>query len=218
MTPVKMVATSDGALRMILPAGLGSKRWAEFGPDIFREIGGQETLIFREDSRGRVTHAFSSEFGEFALIKLKAYQTPGFHMLLIVILIILFLTAVLGWPLGMLSRKLLQRPPVGRPAPRAARWFAGGMCVLFLLLILGVLFLMSNTDQIEYGVPVLLKVVLVFPIVGAVLGIGVLIFAFLAWTNKYWTVYGRLHYSLILLSGLVFLWLLNFWNLLGWKF
>jgi hypothetical protein len=47
---------------------------------------------------------------------------------------------------------------------------------------------------------------------------GVLFFAFLAWTKKYWTVYGRLHYSLILLSGLVFLWLLNFWNLLGWKF
>jgi hypothetical protein len=57
-----------------------------------------------------------------------------------------------------------------------------------------------------------------FPIVGAVLGIGVLIFAFLAWKKKYWTVYGRLHYSLILLSGLVFLWLLNYWNLLGWKF
>jgi len=218
LTPVKMVATSDGALQMILPAGLGSKRWAEVGPNIFREVGGQETLIFREDSRGRVTHAFSSEFGEFALVKLKGYQTPGFHILLIATLSILFLTAILGWPLGALSRALLRRPPVGRPAPVAARWLAGMMCALFLLLILGILFLVSNTDQIAYGVPVLLKVVLVFPIVGAVLGIGVLIFAILAWKKKYWTIYGRLHYSLILLSGVVFLWLLNYWNLLGWKF
>jgi len=218
LTPVKMVAAPDGALRMILPAGLGSKRWAEVEPNVFREVGGQETLIFREDSSGRVTHAFSSEFGEFALVKLKGYQTPGFHILLIVVLSFLFLTAVLGWPLGALSRKLLRRPPVGRPAPAAARWLAGGMCALFLLLILGVLFLVSNTAQVEYGVPVLLKVVLVFPIVAAVLGIGVLIFVFLAWTKKYWTVYGRLHYTLILISGLAFLWLLNFWNLLGWKF
>ena len=218
LSPVKMVAAPDGALRMIFPAGLGSKRWAEVEPDVFREIGGQETLIFREDSQGRVTHAFSSEFGEFALVKLKGYQAPGFHILLIAVLSFLFLTAVLGWPLGALSRALLRRSPVGQPAPRAARWLAGGMCALFILLILGILFLVSNTEQVEYGVPVLLKVVLVFPIVGAVLGIGVLIFAFLAWKKKYWTIYGRLHYSLILLSGLVFLWLLNFWNLLGWKF
>jgi CubicO group peptidase (beta-lactamase class C family) len=218
LTPVKMVAAPDGALRMIFPAGLGSKRWAEVEPNVFREIGGQETLIFREDSRGRVTHAFSSEFGEFALVKLKGYQTPSFHILLIVVLSFLFLTAVLGWPLGALSRALLRRSPVGRPAPSAARWLAGLMCALFLLLILGILFLVSNTNQVEYGVPVLLKVVLVFPIVAAVLGIGVLIFAFLAWKKKYWTIYGRLHYSLIFLSGLVFLWLLNFWNLLGWKF
>jgi CubicO group peptidase (beta-lactamase class C family) len=217
ITPVKMETTSDGALRMILPAGLGSTRWAEVGPNIFRQVGGQETLIFREDSRGRVTHAFSSEFAEFALVKLKGYQTPGFHILLIAILTILFLTAILGWPLGALSRSLLRRPPVGRPAPGAARWLAGGMCLLFLLLILGVLSLVSNTAQVEYGVPVLLKVILVFPMVGAVLGIGVLIFLFLAWKRKYWTIYGRLHYSLILLSGLVFLWVLNYWNLLGWK-
>lgn len=52
----------------------------------------------------------------------------------------------------------------------------------------------------------------------AVLTIGVLIFAFLAWKNKYWSICGRVHYSLIGLASRVFIWFLNYWNLLGFRF
>ena len=215
--PIEIVAAPDGALRLVLPAGQGFRRYAEAGPDLFREIGGQETLIFRTDPRSGVMHAFPSEFADFALVKLRGYQTPGFHYLLLALASLMFLTAVLGWPLGGLSRKLLKRAPVGGAAPRAARVLAAAMGLLFILFFLGLLFLLSHVEAIEFGVPGFLKILLVLPVIAALLAIGVLVFTVLAWKRKYWTVYGRVHYALVFLAGLAFLWFLSFWNLLGWK-
>jgi hypothetical protein len=214
---IKLRATPEATLLMTLPAGLGEKQWIEMEPDIFREVGGQETLIFRKDNHGRVTHAFHSKFPEFALVKLKWYQSPGFHIFLMAITAVLFLTAALGWPIGALSRIMCRRQSPGTPAPRAARWLAGGMSALLLFFLLGLASLLMDTEQVRFGVPQLLKVILAFPIVAAILGIGVLIFTVLAWRKKYWTGCGRFHYTLILAAAVVFLWFLNFWNLLGWK-
>jgi hypothetical protein len=58
---------------------------------------------------------------------------------------------------------------------------------------------------------------LVLPIVTAVLSIILLVLAVLAWKNRYWSLGGRLHYSLVTLAGLVFVWLASYWNLLGFK-
>ena len=32
------------------------------------------------------------------------------------------------------------------------------------------------------------------------------------------TILGKVHYSLITLAALVFIWWANYWNLLGWRF
>jgi hypothetical protein len=216
MTPVKLRATPEGNILLVMPAGLGTKAFAESGPDVFRELGGQEKIIFKKDENGRVRYAFYSAFPEMVLVKLKGTQTPTFHHLVAGIAVILFLTAALGWPLGALRRVLCKRPRFGNPAPRAARWLAGGMSALFLLFLVG-LAAASNLDQFFYGVPSVLKISLAFPVIAAALGIGVLAYLFLAWRKKCWTGCSRVHYTLVFLAALAFLWLLNFWNLLGWK-
>ncbi|GAH86542.1 unnamed protein product, partial [marine sediment metagenome] len=47
---------------------------------------------------------------------------------------------------------------------------------------------------------------------------GALFFAYVGWKNKYWTFCGRLHYTLVVLASLFFLWFLAYWNLLGFHF
>jgi len=217
MTPVKISATSEGNLLLIMPAGLGTSAFTEVEPDVFREVGGQEKLIFKEDESGNIRYAFHSAFPEMVAVKLKGTQTPSFHSFVAGIAVVLFLTAALGWPLGALHRVLCKRPLFGNPAPRAARWLAGGMSAFFLLFIIGLAAAASNLDQFFYGVPSVLKISLAFPVIAAGLGIGVLAFLFLAWRKKYWTGCSRVHYTLVFLAALAFLWLLNFWNLLGWK-
>ena len=217
MTPVKLRATPEGNILLVMPAGLGTKAFAESEPDVFHELGGQEKIIFKEDESGRVRYAFYSAFPEMVLVKLRGTQTPSFHYLVAGVAVVFFLTAALGWPLGALRRVLCRRPRFGNPAPRAARWLAGGMSGLFLLFLVGLASAAGNLDQFFYGVPSILKVSLAFPVIAAALGLGVLAYLFLAWRKKYWTGCSRVHYTLVFLAALAFLWLLNFWNLLGWK-
>jgi hypothetical protein len=40
----------------------------------------------------------------------------------------------------------------------------------------------------------------------------------LAWKNGCWGIGGRVHYILATLAALAFVWFLNFWNLLDWRF
>jgi hypothetical protein len=68
------------------------------------------------------------------------------------------------------------------------------------------------------GLSPMLKIGLALPLIAALFAIGVLFFVIKAWTKKYWTRCHRLHYTLVLVAALAFLWFLNFWNLLGWRY
>ena len=217
LTPVKFGATPEGNLLLVMPAGLGTKAFVEMERDVFREVGGQETIIFREDESGQVRYAFYSAFPEMAFVKLKGAQVPSFHYLIAGVSVILFLTAALGWPVGALGRVVCRRPRYGNPAPKAARWLAGGMSAFFLLFLVGLAVAAGDLEQFFYGVPSVFKVSLAFPVAAAILAVGVLVFTLIAWRKKYWTGCSRIHYTLVFLAALAFLWLLNFWNLLGWK-
>lgn len=217
LTPVKIKATPEGNLLLVMPAGLGTKSFVEIDRDVFREVGGQESIIFREDAAGKVKYAFYGAFPEMAFVKLKGLRLLSFQYFLAGVSVILFLTAALGWPAGALGRVLCKRPRFGNPAPKTARWTAGGMSAFFLLFLVGLGMAANDLDQFFYGVPSIFKISLAFPVAAAVLAIGVLIFTLIAWRKKYWTGCARIHYTLILLAALGFLWLLNFWNLLGWR-
>ena len=217
MMTAKISVTPMDTLFLSLPMGLGEKQWVEVEPDFFREVGGEQTLLFREDKRGRVTHAFLGQWPEVACVKLNWYQTSLFSYFLSGICLVLFLSAALGWPAGALFRKICGRRNRGNDAPRAPRWIASLMGASFVLFVLGFIGVIGDQAAFRYGTPPLLKIILAFPAIAAVLWVGVSIFTFIAWRKKYWTRCSRFHYTLILVSALVFFWFLNFWNLLGWK-
>ena len=212
---IKVTSTKEGILLVKIPGDV--RQYAEVEPLVFREVDGQGLVVFKEDSRGRVTVAFAGDIPHMALLKLKWYEQPIFHYLIIGLCVLLFVIAALGWPLAALSRKICRRKVEGNPAPKAARWLAGLMSGCFLLFLILLAASLSNTDEVMFGVPSLLKVGLVFPLVAGVLAIGVVAFTFLAWVKKYWYGCRRLSYTLILIAGVVFLWVLYFYNLLGWR-
>ena len=212
---IKVTSTKEGILLVKIPGDV--RQYAEVEPLVFREVDGQGLVVFKEDGRGRVTVAFAGDIPHMALLKLKWYEQPMFHYFIIGLCVLFFVIAALGWPLAALSRKICRRKVEGNPAPKAARWLAGLMSGCFLLFLILLAASLSNTDEVMFGVPSLLKVGLVFPLVAAVLAIGVLIFTFLAWVKKFWYGCRRLTYTLILIAAVVFLWVLYFYNLLGWR-
>lgn len=63
-----------------------------------------------------------------------------------------------------------------------------------------------------------LLLVLALPLVTAALAVGLLVQTGLAWWDGRYTLPTRLHNSLILVGGLAFIFFLNTWNLLGFRF
>ena len=210
MMKIDVSATEDGLIFL-------SKQWVEVEPMVFHEVGGQQTLVFREDSQGCITHMFVSGWPIMAFVKLAWYEAPMFHYILLGVSMVLFLS-VLAWPIGALHNRLKGKKNAGVLLSRQARWVAGGMSALYVLFLIGMVIVLSDTTSLMYGVPPLLRFVLVLPLLAVVLTIGAMGFTVLAWKNRYWGVAGRVHYTLVTLVSLAFIWFLNYWNLLGFRF
>ncbi len=213
---VKVKMADDGTLIMPLPMGLGAKRWVEVSPLFFREVGGQGSLLFLDDAKGHISHAYMPDF-LMVLEKLKWYKTPFFHYCLLGFCILLFLSAALGWPLGAISRRLLKKDRDRKKFPAFPKWIAGLMSWFFLVFIFGMVGVLSNYIELMYGVPPMLRTLSVLTMLGVILSVAMLLSLFLVWGKKYWTVYGRIHYTLIFLASCAFIWFLNYWHLFAFK-
>jgi hypothetical protein len=108
------------------------------------------------------------------------------------------------------------RKPASRGA-RVAYWIIGGICVLNLLFVIGMV-PASNPPTELLGAQLIVKIVLGVGVLSAVLTVGALIYSVLAWKRSYWSIAARVHYTLVTVAALAFVWFLNYWNLLGWRF
>jgi CubicO group peptidase (beta-lactamase class C family) len=225
LASTRISAAKDGVLLMkdetlVLPSfgGADVRRYTEVEPFVFQKVDGQDKIIFRENELGKIAYAFLGKDPSAFLVKLKWYQTPLFHRWLMGVCLFLFLTAVLGWPLAALSRKIWKRKIDGIRPPHTARCLAGGMSGLLILTALGIASALSRYGNLFLGVPLILKICQILPILAAVLCAGTLVFVFKAWKEHYWTPCQRLHFTLVALASLAFFWFLNFWNLIGWRY
>lgn len=91
--------------------------------------------------------------------------------------------------------------------------------MLDLLFMAGLVALSAVAPMsIIYGIPSSLSALLAIAIVAAVLVLSSTALVVLAWKDSYWSIAGRVHYTLVVLALLAFIWWLNNWNLLGFRF
>ena len=215
---LNIVATKDNTLMIKAPMGMDPIQMIEVEPLVFREVDGPGLFVFRQDERGRITHGFIGPMPHMALEKLAWYQVPLFHFLILGICLFFFITA-LRWPLSALFRKICKKPKEDKSGSKTARWVLGIMCLLNVVFVAGLVITHAGGgEQMIYGIPSAFKTLLVLPIISVVLLVVSLIYMILAWMKKYWSGCSRLHYTLIALAGLIFVWFLNFWNLIGFKY
>jgi len=195
-------------------------RFVEMEPLYFRQVDGPFHMVFREDDRGKITHMFFDIYPFNAFVKLDWYETLGFHMVLALGCILMFLSMI---PVGLI-RFIRNRRPSGdrKPVTRGAAvayWINLGISLLSLLFLigtaLGVLEIMQN---ILLDPPLILKIALGLGVLVALLTVGALVYTVLAWKNSYWGTAFRAYYTLVTISAVAFVWFLNQWNLLGWRY
>ena len=212
---VEINASGDGALLFTSP--WGEWRFVEVELLYFREADGQFAIVFREDDRGRITHMFVNVTPMFAYEKLNWYEAPGFNMALLLVCALIFLSMILAAPIRFIRNRRLSGDR--KPEPRGARI---ANKIIVWISILNLLFVVSTAlwgNPVPlFGVSTTYKIVLGLGVLSAVMTVGALVYTVLAWKDGYWAVTFRIYYTLVTVAAVAFVWFLNYWNLLGWRF
>jgi hypothetical protein len=205
----------DGTL--LVPIEGLELRFAEIEPLYFRQVDGPFAIVFREDDQGRITHLFTDLMPQYAAVKLKWYEAPDFNVAIALGSVLIFLATL---PVAVIylirNRRLSGRPASGT---RRAGVIVLSICLLNLLFLIGAALRFPPVQPTElHGIAWITKIVLGLGVLAAVLTIGALFYTVLAWKKGYWGIAGRAYYTLVTIAAVAFVWFLNYWNWLGWRF
>lgn len=191
------------------------KRWVEVAPRLFQEAGGRSRLAFSVDAHGRITAMFNSDQPILAFQKVAWYEDPQTHLIGLGLAVLLFLVTVVVWSLEALLRRIKGKASSPTSLERWGRTLAGGL-ILVNLMVVGFVtsVLMGDESAIQFGYPAGLTSAGILALVSSVGALAVLAFSAGAWWQRAWGLVGRLHYTLIALATLYFVWYLNEVNLL----
>jgi hypothetical protein len=226
----------DARNNLILSVAGATLQLVEVEPGLLRAPNNANVqLVLHTDEAGQA-YILSSD--PWAYIKVPWYGTTDFRDLLVEIALLLSVASLTVWSsaalmgLGSRLRTRLHKSDQGdkgEPAPppkirtflpRLARGVAGLFGPVLIVMFVGMDVLLKSRDPVS-GYPVVLMdkpltfyILMALPYILAGLGVLMLVFAVLAWIRRYWNLVGRLHYTLLALSGLSVLWGVWYWNLL----
>jgi hypothetical protein len=213
---VEISDPGDGALLLTSP--YGEWRFVEVEPLYFRQADGPFSLVFREDDRGRINNMATDLMPQFAFDKLNSYETPGFNMALLLGCVLIFLSML---PVALIrfirNRRLSGDRKLASPNARVGQLVILGISVLNLLFVAGFM-LWGMPISVLHPLSLIFKIVLGLGVLSALLTVSALVYTVLAWKDGYWSVSFRTYYTLATIAAVAFVWFLNQWNLLGWRY
>jgi|APSaa5957512622_1039677.scaffolds.fasta_scaffold18375_2 pimeloyl-ACP methyl ester carboxylesterase len=131
---------------------------------------------------------------------------------------LLTLLSSLLWPLAFIVRRIRRMERQTETAPKIARWLAAVTALLSLAFCIGLGAAVAQTVSsqpmmLAFGLPDSTRPLFLIPNLIPLLTIGVLGSCIGAWKRGYWTLPGRIHYSLILAASLSFVAFVGYWKL-----
>lgn len=203
--------TPTGALSITRRGRAGA--YAEVRPAVFRRVDKDEMVAFTRDANGVVNGLIGPSPAE-AANKLEWYETTRAWFITLGISSVLLLTGI-----GVALRGRQKN----RNGPRLAQVAHGtlGLLALTQLVFLALLWVTFSRDSREltfnWRSP-LFNAILALPLLATGLTVLAAALGATAWRRRYWTLPVRLHYSAVVAAGLLILWILKSWNLIGYNF
>jgi hypothetical protein len=220
-SPLNVRMAEDGILEIAVPGRV--YRLAEVEPGLLQQIGEPANrVVYYTDTDGhRILTGSVGLWEPFTIYRSPWYGLGTLHMLLFVSGAVLFLGALVAWPIASIIKRRRSLPdaePTPYPA-RLARWGAALFGLLLLVSALGVTSAFLNilpgfgVPIVWFEIPPLLNMMLALSYVLAGLAIAMVVFAVLAWVRRYWSPAGRIFYSLLGVMAVLLVWALAYWNL-----
>lgn len=195
-------------------------RFVQVEPLYFRQVGGMYTIVFREDDRGRITRMFLDPINYTAFDKLDWYETTSFNMPLLAICVLIFVTMLLVAVIRFVWSRLVSKREPGSRNARVANWVIASVCLLNLLVVAGIAWGAMGGGMANELLepPLIIKIALGLGVLCVVLTVGAVVYAVLAWKDRFWGVAFRVYYSLVTIAAVAFVWFLSYWNLWGLRY
>lgn len=186
------------------------RTFIETGPDTFRRTDDDDLLVFHRDEDGHVISASMNSRSVFTLDKRPWYEAPKFTFGIFILTDMVFLSALIMAVANLWRSRGKGLPPMS----------VLGHCAALLMPVLnlgGLVALVLMVPTIGQGLTASqLRIVLGLPIMGAVLTIALVGTMVNAWAKGHWTLLVRTHYTVVAVAGLLYVAVLNIWNLIGW--
>ncbi len=211
---VEVKNPGNGTLFMTTP--YGNMQLVEIDPLYFQQVDGQFHFVFRQDSQGHISYMFTDMIPQFAFEKEQWYETVGFNMPLLLVSLLMFLSMLAVASIHAIRNRRTK-------GEKSFRWH-GDQTACQLIVWISALNLLFVTGTfvwgpwVMFGIPLAYKILMGLGVLSALLTVGALIYVVMAWKNHYWSLAFRSYYTLVNIAAFAFVWFLNYWNLLGWRY
>ena len=190
------------------------KRWQEISPMTYRDVNGQDLLIFKPDAGGNMQIILPYPFMVFQRVGL--WENSKILMPVLVISLLIMLLTLLLTPVAWLVRRHYgQKLELTGPERwlRRGIWLVFALDLFFVVALVGLLtYALTNIEFLSNSTAFI--TVQMIGIVGAVGTLLVLINAVLAWISPRWRIWGKLQATILALACIGFLWFAYAGNLL----
>ena len=205
-----VTAMPDGTLMMGDIFGKQA-RWVEVGDGVFRLQNGDAFAAFKGDDGGRATHVVGL-FPPIVASRIGWYESGKLHGFIVGIGVLLFITILVSAIRQRRTDRELGQLRWARPTLA----LSGALLLLFLVVL--AVILAGGFEGLISKIPPSLYFALTLPLLAIPVALLAAWFAVRIWRAGTWTLGARVHYSLAAVAVLAFLVVLNYWNLLGYRF
>ena len=194
---------------LFLDAGYASMQFVEVAPDRFRQVGGQEEMVFRQD--GSRTGLFLSSWPSTTVEKRSPWTNPRLQTWLLVCAMATFTAFLVS---------IFRSRTSSKGSPRRQRWMRtsiGAASVLYFVFCSTYIpYCLSQQGAISlYGPSLTMRLLLLIPVAAAMLTAAAAALLVVSWAQGRLAVKLTLQYAAATAAALFMIWFTQYYNLLG---
>ena len=211
-TKVYPSPTDEGAIEVSALTGYNEKpkAWEPIGNGVFREVHGQEKVVFQTDPLGRAE--LVTEYPFFDFFRPPAYLDAKLLVPVAIVSLCIVVLALILWPVGGLVRRHYARRLELPPGERRLRLWTRLACLLQVAMIAGyAILIIKGLEDLNLLTPKtdpwlhLLQVLAALALVGTLIA---LVNAARAWGSRQRGVWSKIGETLIALSCVGIAWII----------
>jgi CubicO group peptidase (beta-lactamase class C family) len=189
----------------------------EVEPLVFKRDDTGEYVIFKKNKDGQIYYlAQQQDSWHGTYEKLKWYELSSVQISITVFCLIVFLAAVIFSIIRMIYIIIKRKGSELNHLKKGLLGISFAISFLNIFFLGRALFVLGEPTR--YGMSIEAKLLLCVPILNLLLNLLFLVYIVIDWMKKSSKLYGRVYYLIVALTGILYIWFLNYWNLFGFKY